>query len=154
MELHSCINYLLSVAQNTVFQHLNEQLSEYCITPAQYGVLNCLWSHNCLSPKQIGEMLRLEASSISTILDRMQKNDLIVRDIDPNNRRAILVSATKMAIEMQKPVEKIIEAMNAFFLDSLSEDERTVLLKALNAIIDKHPKNRPLDTSESDRRIT
>lgn len=140
MELYSCINFLLSASQHTVFQYLNDQLSAHGITPAQYGVLNCLWSHECLSPKQIGEILRLEASSISSILDRMQKNDLIERNIDPDNRRAILVSATPKAKDMQKPVEKIIDDMNAYFLEPFSEEERDVLLKSLHTIMDKSPK--------------
>lgn len=144
MELYSCINFLLSAAQHTVFQYLNEQLSPYNITPAQYGVLNCLWKEGCLTPKQIGEILYLEASSISSILDRMQKNDLIERNIDPDNRRAILVSATQKAKDLQKSIEKIIADMNEYFLEGFSDEEKSALLKALHTIIKKNPKKQEL----------
>ncbi|BBP89614.1 hypothetical protein BsIDN1_32320 [Bacillus safensis] len=48
-------------------------LEECDLTPAQYGVLNCLWREGQLSPKQIGELVYLEASTVSGILDKMQK---------------------------------------------------------------------------------
>lgn len=142
MELNSCINFLLSASQNAVFQYLSEPLADYGITPAQYGVLNCLWNHECLSPKQIGEILYLEASSISSILERMQKNGLIDRNVDPENRRVILVSATQKAKEIEKPVERIIEEMNEVILEPFSEHEKDVLLKSLQTVImRKHKKS-------------
>ena len=117
MELSRCINFLLGASQHTVFQYLSGQLVPYGITPAQYGVLSCLWKHRRLSPKQIGEILHLEASSVSSILDRMQKNGLIERNIHPDNRRALLVSLTQKTLDLQAPVEVIIVKMNRLVLE-------------------------------------
>ncbi len=95
MELKECINFLLTTAQHTVFQYLSQRLAPYDITPSQYGILNCLWINDgtCL-PRQIAELLCLETSTVSGILDRMQKKDLIDRVINPENRREILVMIT------------------------------------------------------------
>ena len=136
MELHQCINFLLSTAQNTVFQYFNQKLSRYNMTPAQYGVLNCLWEHGALTPKQIGEFLVLEASSISGILERMQKNNLIERNIHPNNRRTIIVTTTEQADGVRHNIEEIVCEMNHKFLSSLSEDERHLFIQMLQKIID------------------
>ena len=65
--------FLLSVSQNKVFKYFSKLLEEYGLTPAQYGVLNCLWREGQLSPKQIGELVYLEAPTVSGILDKMQK---------------------------------------------------------------------------------
>ena len=77
MELTQCINYLLTTSQHTVFQFLSGKLSEYDLTPSQYGVLSCLWQREFATPKQISEILCLETSTISGVLDRMQKKGLI-----------------------------------------------------------------------------
>nr|WP_321501782.1 MarR family transcriptional regulator [uncultured Dethiosulfovibrio sp.] len=135
MELDKCINFLLGSAQNVVFQYFSQKLSPYNVTPAQYGVLNCLWNHGELTPKQIGELLVLEASSTSGILDRMQKNDLINRNIHPENRRTILVNTTEKADQLRQPVERIVEDMNQRFMDSFSYEEKDLLLKALMRIV-------------------
>lgn len=141
MELESCINYLLSVSQNTVFQYFSQQLSVHNITPAQYGVLNCLWNEEPLTPKQIGERLHLEASTISTILDKMQNNDLIARSIEPNNRRNILVFTTPKAILIKPSVEKVVLEMNNYFLEEFTPEERENLSMLLLSIISKHSKH-------------
>lgn len=141
MELERCINYLLSVSQNTVFQYFSQQLSVYNITPAQYGVLNCLWNEEPLTPKQIGERLHLEASTISAILDKMQNNDLIVRNIEPNNRRTILVMTTPKAEQIKPFIEKIVRDMNDYILEDFTPEERENLSTLLLSIINKHSKH-------------
>lgn len=136
MDVRNCINFLLSSSQNTVFKYFSKQLSEYGITPSQYGVLNCLWQYGDISPSRIREILNLEASSVSGILDRMQKNELIKRHIDQNNQRAIIVSPTEKSMAIKGGVEKIVDEMNQKFLDSFSEEEKTLLKKMLSTIMD------------------
>lgn len=135
MELSECINFLLSVSQNKVFKYFSKLLEESDLTPAQYGVLNCLWREGQLSPKQIGELVYLEASTVSGILDKMQKADLIERTIDPNNRRNILVEATQKSLDIRDQVEAATIELNKTALQNLSNDDKVVLKKALSTII-------------------
>lgn len=137
MELDKCINFLLNAAQHNVFQYLSGRLASHGITPGQYGVLNCLWTHKELTPKQIGELLHLEASSVSGILDRMQKSGLIERTIDPENRRVVRVSPTQKALDIQPPIERIIDDMNTHVLEPFSPEEREVLLRTLSVIANR-----------------
>ncbi|MCM3315256.1 MarR family transcriptional regulator [Rummeliibacillus stabekisii] len=135
MELKECINFLLSVSQNKVFKHFSKLLEEYGVTPAQYGVLNCLWREGQLSPKQIGEMVHLEAPTVSGILDKMQKAELIERSVDPNNRRNVLVIATEKSNEIREEVEAATNKLNDKVLQDLTESDTEALKKALEAII-------------------
>lgn len=135
MELKDCINFLLSASQNKVFKHFSILLEEYGLTPAQYGVLNCLRNEGQLSPKQIAELLHLEAPTVSGILDKMQKADLIERSVDPNNRRNVLVVATKKSTEMKSKVEEVTVNLNNTALQNLSDSDKIILKKALQTII-------------------
>lgn len=136
MEVRNCINFLLSSSQNTVFKYFAKRLSEYGITPSQYGVLNCLWQYGDISPSKIRELLNLEASSVSGVLDRMQKNELIERHIDQNNQRAIIVSLTEKSMAIKDGVETVVSEMNNKFLEPFSDEERKILKKTLFTIID------------------
>lgn len=135
MELKECMNFLLSVSQNKVFKYFSKLLEEYGVTPAQYGVLNCLWREGQLSPKQIGEMVYLEAPTVSGILDKMQKADLIERSVDPKNRRNVLVVATQKSNEIRDKVEATTIKLNNMVLQNLSDSDKVVLKKALDTII-------------------
>lgn len=135
MELKDCMNFLLSVSQNKVFKYFSKLLEEYGVTPAQYGVLNCLWSEGQLSPKQIGEMVYLEAPTVSGILDKMQKAELIERSVDPKNRRNVLVMATQKSHKIRDEVEAATVKLNNKVLQNLSDSDKEVLKKTLETII-------------------
>ena len=138
MELKECINFLLTTAQHTVFQYLSQRLAPYDITPSQYGILNCLWINDgtCL-PRQIAELLCLETSTVSGILARMQKKDLIDRVINPENRREILVMITPKGEALKAPVLKIIDEVNEEVLKDFSPKETEFIRKSLRQIAEK-----------------
>ena len=138
MERKECINCLLTTAQHTVFQYLSQRLAPYDITPSQYGILNCLWINDgtCL-PRQIAELLCLETSTVSGILDRMQKKDLIDRVINPENRREILVMITPKGEALKAPVLKIIDQVNEEVLKDFSPKETEFIRKSLRQIAEK-----------------
>ena len=114
MRLQGCINYLLTVAQHEVFQDFSEGLAPFNITPGQYGVLRYLWQDGPCTPKEIAQTLRLENSTISGVLDRMEKKGLIERIIDKKDRRSIRVVATEQGMSMRDDVLKVIEQLENF----------------------------------------
>lgn len=134
MELTQCINYLLTTAQHSVFQHLSAKLVEYDITPSQYGVLSCLWQREFATPKQISEILCLETSTISGVLDRMQKKGLIDRVINKEDRREVRVVATEKGQALELPISAIIDQVNEEVLKCFSEEEVVVLKDNLRMI--------------------
>ncbi len=134
MEYNKCINFLLTIAQHEVFLIFSENLSDFGITPGQYGVLACLWKDETLSPKEIATILRVENSTISGVLDRMQKRGLIDRVLNPTNRRSISVKATEAGMALKEPVQKKIEELNDTILHNFSPQEREALLDLLSRL--------------------
>ncbi|HCT63918.1 MAG TPA: MarR family transcriptional regulator [Lachnospiraceae bacterium] len=134
MELKECINFLLTTAQHNVFQFLSVKLTKYDITPSQYGVLSCLWGKTHATPKQIAEILCLETSTISGVLDRMQKKGLIDRVINKEDRREVQVTITEKGKALQQPITEIIDEVNAQVLKDFKMDEITSIKNALREI--------------------
>lgn len=134
MELQSCINYLLTIAQHAVAQTFSERLAPFGITPGQYGVLNCLWQNGCRTPKEIAQTLRLENSTVSGVLDRMQKRGLIDRVVDPHDRRSVQVIATEEGRSMKDDVLRLIAELNQEILGGISPEEHATLLHCLRQI--------------------
>ncbi len=134
MELRECINFLLTTAQHNVFQFLSIKLQEYDITPSQYGVLSCLWGKTHATPKQIAEILCLETSTISGVLDRMQKKDLIDRAVNKEDRREVQVIITDKGKALEEPITKIIDEVNEVVLKDFGDDEVLEIKKILREI--------------------
>lgn len=136
MELRECINFLLTTAQRAVSLELTQKLAVYDITPSQYGVLYCLWDQDgCSTPKHMAETLFLEMSTVSGILDRMQKKELIERLVNEDNRREIIVSLTKKGRELKDPILAIIDEVNEQVLKNFSEKESQELKEMLRHIV-------------------
>ncbi|MCQ4725782.1 MarR family transcriptional regulator [Anaerotignum faecicola] len=134
MELKECINYLLTTAQHNVFQYLSIRLAKYDVTPSQYGVLSCLWGKSHATPKQIAETLCLETSTISGVLDRMQKKELIDRVINKEDRREVQVIITEKGRALQEPITEIIDSVNEEVLKDFTVEEVAQIKNALRRI--------------------
>lgn len=113
---------------------MTEKLSAFDITPIQYAVLYCLWEKNGKSPKEIAERLKLENSTISGILERMEKKDLIERRISKEDRRFIQVFATKKGASLEKDVLNAVEEVNEEVMSVFSEDECETLKSHLKLL--------------------
>lgn len=132
--LQSCINYLLTVSQHEVFQVFSDGLSQFNITPGQYGVLRCLWEDGPCTPKEIAQTLRLENSTISGVLDRMEKKDLIRRVTDENDRRSVRVVTTELGSSLKEDVLRVIGELNDKVLSDLTGGQREALIRDLSLI--------------------
>lgn len=134
MQLEECVNYLLTTAQHSVFLKMTEKLSVYDITPVQYAVLYCLWENNGTSPKEIAERLKLENSTISGILERMKKKELIKRSISKEDRRFIQVVLTEKGASLKEDVLATVEQVNTEVLSVFSDEERESLKSYLRTL--------------------
>lgn len=136
MKLSSCINYLLTVSQHEVYQRFQTQLSAYGITPRQYGVLNVLWQSETgfATPKEIANTLRLDTSTVSSALDKLQKQGLIHRSLDENDWRSIRVGPTEAGLALRDDVLATIEALNREFAASFAPEEWEALLSFLKKL--------------------
>lgn len=127
MQLEECVNYLLTTAQHSVFLKMTEKLSVFDITPVQYAVLYCLWENDKRSPKEIAERLKLENSTISGILERMEKKGLIERSISKEDRRYIQVMLTEKGANLKDAVLAAVEEVNNEVMSVFSDKDREML---------------------------
>ena len=125
MELNQCINYLLTTSQHRVFQEVSKRLEPFDVTPVQYGVLYCLWKGDKTTPKEIAAELKLENSTISGILDRMEKKDLLKRQVSIEDRRYIEVVLTEKVLPLRNRFSILsIQRISTFWLISLMKNSR------------------------------
>ncbi len=135
MELAMCINYMLTRAQNSVHQYFKSRLAFYDLTPVQYSVLKCLWDSGDQLPSQIAQTICLDSSTVTGILDRMEKKGLIQRVHSITDRRAVNVHILPAGSELQKGVEETIQEANDQVLTDLGAEASAALLADLDTIV-------------------
>ena len=133
-----CSYYLISRASLSVTSVLRKGLVRAGVSnikPAYLGVLLSLWSEDNLRASELGRRAGLEPSSMTGLLDRMERDKLLKRTPDPMDRRGSRICLTKLGIEAEKGSIKAVEALlDKVFADISKKDiEKTknVLRKVL-----------------------
>ena len=134
MSLDNCINYLLTGAQHNVFQYMKKNLSQFGLTPIQYGVLGCIWEFDMHNPKEIAEHMGIENSTISGILERMENKGLIKRTIDSSDRRYIHIELTEQSKELEVPVRTVVEKVDKRVMSQFTKEEVIKIKEILRRI--------------------
>ncbi len=106
-----CPYYLVSRATLAVTSNLkkgfaNEDISN--IRPAYLGVLLSLWDEDGLKANELGKRAGLEPSTMTGLLDRMERDGLAKRKPDPKDRRANRIHLTKAGIDAQISATKVV----------------------------------------------
>ncbi|MDD4170873.1 MAG: MarR family transcriptional regulator [Syntrophomonas sp.] len=72
----------------------NARCSQYGVTAAQSFVIFDVRDHEGTSVKDIGIRIELDSSAITGLIDRLEKEDLVERKDDPNDRRGTKIFLT------------------------------------------------------------
>ena len=92
------IGYIINRTAKAYIKALDSQLREKVgVTVGQWKVLVMLVDQNGLTQKEIADRLGLEGATLIPILDRMEKDKLVVRKVDPADRRNNKIYRTEMA---------------------------------------------------------
>ena len=121
-------------------EHYTKELNKiYNVSAAQINCLLALHENGPLPPSQIAKHVMVNSSTITGIIDRLEKKDLVKRLRISKDRRVITVELTKngkiLAENAPPPIQqKIIDGLNQL---SPSEIEQTSLtLKRLTDMLD------------------
>lgn len=134
MEINTCINFILSNAQNAVHNYFKRQLQDYDITPSQYALLHCLYVQDGLTPSQLAQALRLDTSSITGILGRLEKKGLIDRVYSQEDRRSVSIHLRDEGKALWAQVDRVIDEANDKILDGLDPELYEHFLSIIHAI--------------------
>lgn len=95
-------------------------LDELGITYPQYLVLVVLWNGGPQSVGAIGEQLKLESSTLTPMLKRLERMGLVRRSRDPSDERVVRIELTKEA----ESISLEVPSVNTAIAEAIGLDER------------------------------
>lgn len=129
--------YNLSKVLNKLYAPL---LKDLAITYPQYLVLLVLWERDeAVSVKEIGENLNLDSGTLSPLLKRMEKLDLVSRTRSEKDERSVSIALTALGKSMKNLAKHIPEKL--FALTGLSESEMLNLQMSLDKLLEQTQKH-------------
>lgn len=121
--------------QGRIFEKLLNEAEIGEFNGAQGRILYVLWQENNLPIVELSKRTGLAKTTLTSMLDRMEKQGHILRNYDKEDRRQIRITLTEKAKSLNEAYNRVSVQMNEIFYAHLSDEEilsfETVLRKIL-----------------------
>jgi len=105
------------------------------VRPAYLGVLLNLWNEDGLKVSELGRRAGLELSTMTGLLDRMERDGLVERVVDPGNRRELKIYLTGTGRAIKDAVASAVDRILDKVLTGLSTAEIEQLKVTLRKVL-------------------
>ena len=99
--------FALYAATNSIIRYYRIYLNEIGITYTQYLVLLVLWELENCSIKKIATVLKLDSPTITPIVQKLEKLNLVTRKRSKEDERIVVVSLTQSGLDLEGQVADI-----------------------------------------------
>ncbi len=128
------LDFLLRRVSSTVKRRGRDILADFKITTPQFNALLVLRREGDLTIGELGERLFLACSTATDLVDRMERNELVLRIRDTRDRRVIRMKVLDKGHQM---VKEVLEARATYLngvLSQISDEECTEIIKSMNML--------------------
>lgn len=137
-KLDNQLCFRLYTASRLLTQAYHPLLSEYGLTYPQYLVLLVLWEKDAQPVNDIAKRLLLETNTVTPLLQRMEKEGILLRKKGEKDARQMIVSLTGKGIELKNQLAAVPATVgNAVICDSVTPETMPELFRMLDDIIGK-----------------
>ena len=98
-------------------------------------VFFALQDGGAMTQKALAQMAAVEQPTMANTLNRMERDGLIVRTPDPNDRRSALVSLTPLGLERTVGAFEAAVEVNGIATNALKPEEREVFYGMMRRIV-------------------
>lgn len=133
--LNAFISFNMRAAMKKIEKSLSSRLEEYGVTIPQSFILFSLREENGITLKEIGNRTLIDSSSMTVLVDKLEKDQLVERRLDPQDRRAIRVFISAKGLEIAEQVLEMEYQFNSVLYDLLGEGNQKEFIHAINNLI-------------------
>ena len=107
LKLENQLCFPLYTASRLVVRSYTPLLKQLGITYPQYLVMLVLWEHKTLAVTQITKFLLLDTSTLTPLLKRLEKMNLIWRKRSETDERVVMIGLTEKGEKLQQEASLI-----------------------------------------------
>jgi len=110
-------------------QELMKTLKKHKLTPEQWQILATLWSSDKeLNQQDISHLTLKEKQTVSRIIQRLERDNWITRQTDPDDARSYIVRLTPWAKRQKDEVTKLLYSRFTVIDDAITKQEQKTLM--------------------------
>jgi DNA-binding MarR family transcriptional regulator len=124
--------YLVHALTHASRSRLDEELRHLDLSSLQYTILNVLADNDDLSSSRLSRRFYVTPQAMGEVIQSLERKGLIERREDPANRKALLLSLTRLGRSVYAEGATIVERLERAIFAELSASERTTLRSILS----------------------
>ena len=129
------LGYKLKLTSQLMYRNFLQKLEPYGLTPFHYLVLCCLWQQDGLSSSEIADKLKQLGATLTGVVDRMEKRDLVYRKRNVNDRRVVQIWLTEEGKNLMNVLPLLGEESITEATKGMSEQQRKNIIEMLDQIV-------------------
>ena len=135
------VPFLLYRAAEQSHSLAKDMLAQIELNARQVGILTLVIVREPMTQKALGDMLRIDRTTMVALIDDLERKGLVIRQRHPRDRRAFLVSPTESGRTAKVEAIRILDEQQRCFLAPLAAAERQQLGALLKRL--QRPPSRP-----------
>lgn len=125
---------VLSRAMQTIAKRVEEDIKNYGLNTTEFAVLELLYHKGSQPIQKIGEKVLLASSSITYVVDKLEKKRLLIRKPCSEDRRVTYAVITEKGQEFMAEIfPKHKEAIHKIFA-GINDEEKAKLIEQLKRL--------------------
>jgi len=131
---HETIDYFLKIVWQTVANRYNQLVTEFGITQSIGYLLINIDEHEGTTVSQAAALLGLKSTSLSRMLNQLEKTGLIYRELNPGDKRSVKIYLTDLGKEKRHLARGIVKQFNNYLNSHINENDKQYLIEMLEKI--------------------
>lgn len=127
--------WMVNVVASQASKKFDIALKQHGLTVALWPTMMCLWEEEGVTQREISVKSKVENSTTTRTLDKLEKLGLVERRTDPNSRRSFRIYLTEQGRALETTLLPIPMAVNKEMLSSLEEKEQKEMLRLLQKMV-------------------
>lgn len=128
------VGRLLNFATKAANDISEKRLAAHGLTLSQWVLLSAVWRQDGLTVGQLAAYCCTSEPTISSLIGRMERKELVERELDPADRRQVRVYVTSKGKSLSH-LAKFYEQINDILVDGFSAQERQTFLSMIERVI-------------------
>ncbi|NOH78255.1 MarR family transcriptional regulator [Vibrio sp. RE86] len=129
--------WLINVLANDASKLFDSELKKHGLTIALWPTLMCLWEEEGVTQREIAKKSKVENSTTTRTLDKLEKLGLVERQADPESRRSFRIYLTDEGRALESKLIPIPARINNEYLSALELSEQKELVRLLKKLVDR-----------------
>lgn len=134
IDIEKSVGFLLAKAYQRGCAIFKEELDRYDLTPQQFGLLAFLWIEDGLSQTELSARSQIDRTTMGGIIDRLEKEVLVERRPNPDDRRAYKVFLTAKGKSLEEELCAVAGHVQNKVNAPLTTEEQANLIRLLEKI--------------------